>query len=168
MAAVYSHSAEHWWRKVGGGGVLTIYMEKTRKFRVENHMVRAIPFGKVQKTWVWFQAIQFFYSSWSVQLIWIKLFGGLFSYHVKVYSFISMHKISTRVVCANGPGWAHHRPWVYYALFADNDNFELPCDVNFECITSLLHCFHLFTCNYLALLIVTLNGAESRLSSSFR
>ena len=52
-------------------------------------------------------------------------------------------------------------------MMSYDDNFELPCDVNFECITPLLHCFHLFTCNYLALLIVTLNGGESRLSSSF-
>ena len=56
----------------------------------------------------------------SVQLIWIELCGGLFS----------QHNISPRVVCIHGSGWLHHRPQVYYALFADDDNFELPCDVN--------------------------------------
>ena len=38
----------------------------------------------------------------SFQLIWIVLCGGLFSHHVKFYSFMFMPKISTRVVCGNG------------------------------------------------------------------
>ena len=30
------------------------------------------------------------------------LFGGLFSHHVKFYSFMFMRKISTQVVCVKG------------------------------------------------------------------
>ena len=51
-----------------------------------------------------FEAMQFFYYFQSVKLIWIYFVTGRsqFFHYVKLYGLIFMHKISTRVVCANG------------------------------------------------------------------
>ena len=54
-----------------------------RKLRLENQMTRTVSFGKLQKT---------------IPLRLVVLISG----HVKFYSFVFMHTISTRVVCANG------------------------------------------------------------------
>ena len=47
-----------------------------------------------------FEATEFFYSLWSVTLISISL-QRVVSHLVKFYSFMFMHKISSRVVCVN-------------------------------------------------------------------
>ena len=44
-------------------------------FRLENQMVYAILFGKLQKM-LWFEMMQFLYSFQSVQLIWIYFVAG--------------------------------------------------------------------------------------------
>ena len=54
-------------------------------------MVHATLFGKHEKTWAVILGSAIF-----------LLFGGLFSHHVKSYSFMFMRKISTRVVCVEG------------------------------------------------------------------
>ena len=67
-----------------------------RKFRMENQMVGAITFGKLQKIWavIWGDAIFLLFIVCSGGLD--KLCSGFFFHHVKYYSF--KHKISTRVV----------------------------------------------------------------------
>ena len=52
-------------------------------------MVRAIAFGKLQKTWdvIWGDATVFHLTS---------------VHHVQLYIFMFMHKISIRVACVNG------------------------------------------------------------------
>ena len=60
-----------------------IYKEK-QKLRLEIQMVRATLFGRLEKTWAVILGSAIF-----------LLFGELFSYHVKFYSFMFMRKIST-------------------------------------------------------------------------
>ena len=48
-----------------------------------------IPLGKLQKTWAVILGNA------------LVLCGGLFSHHIKFYSFMFLHKISIGVVCFN-------------------------------------------------------------------
>ena len=64
---------------------------------MENQMVHAIPFAKRRKTWALISG-----NAISLLSDLDILFNGPFSHHVKFYSFIFIHKISTRVVCVNG------------------------------------------------------------------
>ena len=57
-------------------------------------MVRAIPFGKLQKHGLLFEAMQFFYCFKSVQLKWIYFVVGRSSTTSNFDSFMFMHKIS--------------------------------------------------------------------------
>ena len=72
---------------------------KNRKFRLESQIVRATSFGKLQKIWTVIREdaifLLFLVCSADVDI----LCGVLFSHHVRFYSFMFMHKISTRVVC---------------------------------------------------------------------
>ena len=79
---------------------------KNRRSRLENQMVRANPFRKLRERWtvIWGGAIVLLFLIFSADLD--ILCGGLFSHHVKFYSIMFMHKISTRVVCVH----------VYYIL----------------------------------------------------
>ena len=73
------------------------------QFWLEHQMVRAFPFGTLQKTGLWFEANLFFQSFKSVTLSDLEILcSGSFSHLVKSYSFMFLHKISTRVVCVNG------------------------------------------------------------------
>ena len=65
---------------------------ENRKFRLENQMVYAIPFGKLQKIWA---------------VIWGDLIFLLFLVCWADLSFMFMHRSSTRVVCVNGK-----HPWL--------------------------------------------------------
>ena len=78
----------------------THYLHGNRKFRLENQMVPAIPFGKLQKIWavIWGDAIFLLFLVCSADLD----CSGSFSHHVKFSSLMFMKKISTRVVCLNG------------------------------------------------------------------
>ena len=65
---------------------------------MENQMVHAIPFGKLRNlTWALISGNAVFLLS-DLDI----LLSGPFSHHVKFYSFIFIHKFSTRVVCVNG------------------------------------------------------------------
>ena len=78
----------------------THYLHGNRKFLLENQMVPAIPFGKLQKIWAvfWGDAIFLLFLVCSADLD----CSGSFSHHVKFSCLMFMHKISTRVVCLNG------------------------------------------------------------------
>ena len=71
-------------------GVLTIYMEKPE-----------IPVGKRQKMWAVICSGAIFLLLLVCSADFDILCSGLFSHHVKFYSFMFMHRISTRVVCIN-------------------------------------------------------------------
>ena len=72
---------------------------------VGKSIVRAIPFGALQKIWAVI-CVFFLFATFllflSVQLIWIYTVAGRSSHHGKFYSFMFLHKISTRAVCVNG------------------------------------------------------------------
>ena len=78
----------------------THYLHGNRKFLLENQMVSAIPFGKLQKIWAvfWGDAIFLLFLVCSADLD----CSWSFSHHVKFSCLMFMHKISTRVVCLNG------------------------------------------------------------------
>ena len=84
---------------------------KNRKFRLGNQMVRAIPFGKRQKMWAVICSDAIFLLLLVCSADFDILCSGLFSHHVKFYSFMFMHRISTRVVCIN-----IKRPWSLHSL----------------------------------------------------
>lgn len=68
--------------------------------------------GLFRRRGLWFEARQFFFSFYSVQIYCLDIIcGGLFFHHETFYSFLSMHKISTRLVCVSGeqPSWLTHR-----------------------------------------------------------
>ena len=70
--------------------MLAIYKEN-QKLQLEIQMVGTTLFGKLQKTRAVILGSAIF-----------LLFGGLFSHHVKFYSFMFMRKISTLMVCVKG------------------------------------------------------------------
>ena len=80
-------------------GIQTV---ENRSFRLENQMVRIIPFGKLQKIWAVFcdDVIFLLFLVCSADLDMVC--SGSSSHHVKLYSLMFMHKIITRVVCVNG------------------------------------------------------------------
>ena len=80
-------------------GIQTV---ENRLLGLENQMVRAIPFGKLQKIWAVFcddvVFLLFLVCSADLDIV----CSGSSSHHVKFYSFMFIHRISTRVVCVNG------------------------------------------------------------------
>ena len=94
------------------------FIWENRKFWLDtgNQMVFAIPFGKLQKTWdvIWDKATILLFLDGSAYLD-IPCSGNFF-HHIKFYSIMFMHNISTRVVCVNGknPTLLHPLyPWHY-------------------------------------------------------
>ena len=76
---------------------------KNRKLRLENQMVRAIPFWNLQKMWAVTCSDTTFSARFSLFSWFDILRSGLFSLrHVKFYSFMFMHRNSTQVVCVKG------------------------------------------------------------------
>ena len=73
---------------------------ENQKFRLENQMVHAIPFGKLQKIWavICDDVIFLLLLVCSADLDIVCSRSS--SHHVKFYMF--MHRISTRVVSVNG------------------------------------------------------------------
>ena len=86
-----------------------LYSQAT-EIPVENQMVRAILFGKLQKIWAVISgnAIFLLFLVCSADLD----NSRLFSYHLKYYSFLFMHQISSWVVCKNQNG-KHPRYFLY-------------------------------------------------------
>ena len=86
---------------------------KKRKFRLENQMFRAIPFGKLRKRWtvvIWFDGIFLLFSVCSADLD--ILWNGPFYHLVKFYSFMFMNKISMGGLCkwVSTPGLPESSP----------------------------------------------------------
>ena len=67
--------------------------------------------GLFRRRGLWFEAMHFFFSLYSLQIYCLDIIcGGLFFHLETFYRFLFMHKISTRVVCVNGeqPSWWTH------------------------------------------------------------
>ena len=64
--------------------------------QLENQMVQAILYGKLQKIWAMVcEVMQFFYSFWSVKLILIHCVAHCSPTMSNFIDFTIMHKIST-------------------------------------------------------------------------
>ena len=107
---------KQWWRREGaetrhfgiiemGGGVVQGYLPFTRenrKFQLENQMVRAIPFGKLQKIWavIWDDAI---FLLFEVSLADVNIFhSDSLSRNLAFNCVMFMPEISNRMVFVNG------------------------------------------------------------------
>ena len=95
-------------------GILTIFSGKP-EILVGKSMVRAVAFGNLQKMWAVISGDKIFLVFLVCSAYMDLLCSLSFSHHVKFYSSMFLHMISTRMVCVN-----RRHPW--------NTKSTLACD----------------------------------------